>query len=73
MESGAPFLSEDGRRLESPDQRVDAKRELPNDLGDRRDALHGAACVVEIDSTPVPARVWSGPHRRDGKDGDDAD
>jgi hypothetical protein len=40
MQNGTPFLREDWRRTESPDQRVDIKRELPDDLGDRRDALH---------------------------------
>lgn len=49
MQIGAPVLREDGRRLESPDEGVDAKRELPDDLGDRRDALHRPACVVEVE------------------------
>jgi hypothetical protein len=54
MENGAPFLREDRRRLESPDQWGDAKRELPDDLGDRRDALYRPAVVVEVEPTPIP-------------------
>lgn len=49
MQNGAPFLREDGRRPESPDQRVDAERELPDDLGDRRDALHRPACLEQAE------------------------
>jgi hypothetical protein len=64
MQSGAPFLRQDGRRLESPDQGVDAKGELPNDLGDRRDSLHGAACVVEVEQRSP--RSSSGPPSRAG-------
>ena len=49
MENGTPLLRQDGRRLESPDEWVDAEREFPDDLGDRQDALDPRACVVEIE------------------------
>jgi hypothetical protein len=46
MQNRAFFIREDTRRLEPPDQRVDAERQLPDELRDGHEAL---ARVVQLE------------------------
>ena len=55
---------EDGRRLEALDDEVDAQRQLPEELRDRRDALDRAAGSMAPNRTATPEAQISGPPTR---------
>jgi hypothetical protein len=52
---------EDGRRLEASNDQVDAKRQLPRYLGDRREKMPPFGLLVGANSTAVPEARIRGP------------
>src|SRR5919109_1379926 len=52
--TGRPSSARMGDDLNPETKGVDAERELPNDLGNRRDPLHDSAGVVEVEQHAGP-------------------